>query len=225
MIAPSFVDDQDEIYPTMLGPTLKQLQEKAAEGTLDLGDIAGYLAVEKALAEMREETWLSIPFEAVPLIAEKLVEPAVWGKLEAEKAAEAKRPRDEKLQDLANARYPPEAKATDIGIAIDFWPRPRPIPIPLRSLLVLKNAAWDDKLMEDGLPSLVDRGCATSSASEANAANNFRRCGRAVRRGHENHSNYLGLRAHQETQQCFTANSGCVRSSSRRSRSARSTRW
>jgi hypothetical protein len=154
-LKPELVDDRDQtsldhedIYQPMLGPTLDQLQKKkAAEGTLAPGDIAGYLAVEKALAEMREETWLSIPFEAVTLIVEKLVEPAVWGKLEAEKQAEAVRPRDEKLQDRANERYPPEAEAT--GIAKDFLAEADSDPA-LWSLLVLKNADGDDKLMEDG---------------------------------------------------------------------------
>jgi hypothetical protein len=135
--------DQDEIYSVTLGPTLAQILEKHAQGTLIGGDVAGYLAVEKALAEMRQETWLSIPFEAVTLIAESLVGPAVWGKLEAAKQAEAVRPRDEKLQDRANERYSPEVEATEI--AQIFLADPA-----LRSLLVLKNADGDDKLMEDG---------------------------------------------------------------------------
>jgi hypothetical protein len=138
--------DQDEIYSVTLGPTLAQILEKHAQGTLIGGDVAGYLAgylaVEKGLAEMREETWLSIPFEAVTLIAESLVGPAVWGKLEAAKQAEAVRPRDEKLQDRANERYSPEVEATEI--AEIFLADPA-----LRSLLVLKNADGDDKLMED----------------------------------------------------------------------------
>ena len=135
--------DQDEIYSVTLGPTLAQILEKHAQGTLIGGDVAGYLAVEKGLAEMREETWLSIPFEAVTLIAESLVGPAVWGKLEAAKQAEAVRPRDEKLQDRANERYSPEVEATKI--AEIFLADPA-----LRSLLVLKNADGDDKLMKDG---------------------------------------------------------------------------
>jgi hypothetical protein len=135
--------DQDEIYSVTLGPTLAQILEKHAQGTLAGGDAAGYLAVEKGLAEMREETWLSIPFEAVTLIAESLVGPAVWGKLEAAKQAEAVRPRDEKLQDRANERYSPEVEATKI--AEIFLADPA-----LRSLLVLKNADGDDKLMKDG---------------------------------------------------------------------------
>ena len=135
--------DQDEIYSVTLGPTLAQILEKHAQGTLIAGDVAGYLAVEKGLAEMREETWLSIPFEAVTLIAESLVGPAVWGKLEAAKQAEAVRPRDEKLQDRANERYSPEVEATEI--AVRFLADPA-----LRSLLVLKNADGDDKLMKDG---------------------------------------------------------------------------
>lgn len=135
--------DQDEIYSVTLGPTRAQILEKHAQGTLIGGDVAGYLAVEKGLAEMREETWLSIPFEAVTLIAESLVGPAVWGKLEAAKQAEAVRPRDEKLQDRANERYSPEVVATEI--AVRFLADPA-----LRSLLVLKNADGDDKLMKDG---------------------------------------------------------------------------
>ena len=135
--------DQDEIYSVTLGPTRAQILEKHAQGTLIGGDVAGYLAVEKGLAEMREETWLSIPFEAVTLIAESLVGPAVWGKLEAAKQAEAVRPRDEKLQDRANERYSPEVQATEI--AVRFLADPA-----LRSLLVLKNADGDDKLMKDG---------------------------------------------------------------------------
>jgi hypothetical protein len=135
--------DQDEIYSVTLGPTLAQILEKHAQGTLIGGDVAGYLAVEKGLAEMREETWLSIPFETVTLIAESLVGPAVWGKLEAAKQAEAVRPRDEKLQDRANERYSPEVEATEI--AEIFLADPA-----LRSLLVLKNADGDDKLMKDG---------------------------------------------------------------------------
>jgi hypothetical protein len=135
--------DQDEICSVTLGPTLAQILEKHAQGTLAGGDVAGYLAVEKGLAEMREETWLSIPFEAVTLIAESLVGPAVWGKLEAAKQAEAVRPRDEKLQDRANERYSPDVEATKI--AEIFLADPA-----LRSLLVLKNADGDDKLMKDG---------------------------------------------------------------------------
>jgi hypothetical protein len=146
-LKPALFDDRDHIYQPMLGPTLAQLQQKAAEGALAPGDIAGYLAVEKALAEMREETRLSLPFEAVTLIAEKLVERAVWAKLQTEKQAEAVRPRDEKLQDRANERYPPEADAT--GIAKDFLAEADSDPA-LRSLLVLKNADGDDKLMKDG---------------------------------------------------------------------------
>lgn len=157
VLSPALVEDQDVIYPTILGPTLKQLQTKRAEGPLDPGDIAGYLAVEKALAEMREETRLSIPFEAVTLIAEKLVEPAVWGKLQAEKAAEAVRPRDEKLQDIANAHFPPETHATTIADAFLAVAEADSDPA-LRSLLVLKDADGDDKLMKDGkTPRLLSR--------------------------------------------------------------------
>ena len=109
--------DQDEFYSVTLGPTLAQILEKHAQGLLMPGDIAGYLAVEKALAEMRGEATITIPFEAVTLIAEKLVGPVVWGKQEAAKQAEAVRPRDEKLQDRANEHYPPEVNATAIARA------------------------------------------------------------------------------------------------------------
>ena len=142
-LRPLLLVDPDEIYSVTLGPTLAQILEKHAQGTLAGGDVAGYLAGEKGLAEMREETWLSIPFEAVTLIAESLVGPAVWGKLEAAKQAEAVRPRDEKLQDRANERYSPEVEATEI--AEIFLADPA-----RRSLLVLKNADGDDKLMKDG---------------------------------------------------------------------------
>jgi hypothetical protein len=53
------------------------------------------------------------------------------------------RPRDEKLQDRANERYSPDVEATKI--AEIFLADPA-----LRSLLVLKNADGDDKLMKDG---------------------------------------------------------------------------
>jgi hypothetical protein len=149
-ITPPKHEDQDEIGPTMLGPTLAKLQELAADGKLTGGDIAGYLAVEQALAELREETWLTIPFEAATLIAEKLVGPARWGKEQAAKQAEAARPRDEKLQDLANERYSDPAIKPGT-IAEDFLAKAEAGTDPvLRSLLVLKNADGDDNLMEDG---------------------------------------------------------------------------
>jgi hypothetical protein len=147
VLEPVLVESLDTFYPAVLGPTLAQLQEKAAEDTLTLGDIAGYLAVEKALAEMREETFLTMPFEAVTLIAEELVGPARWGQEQADKQAKEVQPRDARLQDLANEQYPPEVDAALIAKA--FLNEGNPAQA-LRPLLVLKDADGDDKLMPDG---------------------------------------------------------------------------
>lgn len=143
IIRPSFYVNPNEFFPPALGPTLADLLEKRAQGTLKPGDIAGYLAVELALAEMREETRLPLPSEAVEIIAEALVAPAAWAALANRTRAEAVRPRNETLQDRANALYSPEVEATKIAEAFLADPA-------LRPLLVLKNADGDDKLTADG---------------------------------------------------------------------------
>jgi len=126
VIAASFVDDQDEIYPTMLGPTLAQLQEKAARSALTGGDIAGYLALVKAFSETCNAVPVEylgtrpqqIAAEVLPLIAEKLVGLAAWSKLVNDSRKKAAQERNEKLQDMANRHYPAEAKPAEIAPAL-----------------------------------------------------------------------------------------------------------
>jgi hypothetical protein len=149
-LRPQLFIDEDVFYPVALGPTLAQLLEKRAQEALKPGDVAGYLAVELASAEMREEVRLSLPFETFKLIAEVLVRPAVWAKLANAGRAEAVRPRDEKLQDRANALYSSEVEATEIAEA--FLDDDDPA---LRDLLVFKNEDGDDVLMKDGTPKLM----------------------------------------------------------------------
>ena len=120
---PALVEDPDEIYSAMLGPTLKQLQDKAGQGTLSGGDIAGYLALVKAFSETNDKVPveylgsrpLAIAAEVLPLIADKLVGLKAWSQLENEGRKRAAQARNEMLQDMANARHDPAVDASTIA--------------------------------------------------------------------------------------------------------------
>ena len=100
--------------PAVLGPTLKQLQDKAAEDTLSGGDIAGYLALVQAFSETCNAVPveylgtrpLEIAGEALPFIARKLVSLKVWSQKVNHSRNAVKEERDKKLQAMANARFP-----------------------------------------------------------------------------------------------------------------------
>jgi hypothetical protein len=124
-------EDQDEIYPTMLGPTLAQLQELAAKGKLTGDDIAGYLALVQAFSETRNIVPVEylgtrpqqIAGEALSLIAEKLVGLKRWSQMENAKRQAAAEERNKKLCDIANERYP-DPKIEPTTIARDFLEDP-----------------------------------------------------------------------------------------------------
>jgi hypothetical protein len=110
VLEPSLVADEF-IGPAELGPTAAQLAAKRDQGTLQLGDIAGYLAVRLALSEGRSE--VPIAREVVEMLGEHFGGKAAWAKACNDVHTRAVQLRNAELQRLAK-QYP-DLKPTEIA--------------------------------------------------------------------------------------------------------------
>jgi len=109
-LKPPLVADEF-IGPAELGPTDAQLIEKCKQGPLQLGDIAGYVAVKLAVSAGRSE--VTIAREVAEKLGEHAGSKAAWANEQNREKTNAVRLRNAELQRLAK-QYP-DLKSTAIA--------------------------------------------------------------------------------------------------------------